>query len=231
MPLLTEDQRAQVKEHLEQRLVDPVDIIHFTQAESPLVVPGRHECQYCKETRELLAEVSDLSDKIRLTVYDLVRDREQAERYGVDSVPATIFSSQHAKGVIRYFGVPSGYEFAAVLEDLVDLSTPGSALSPDTLTKLSALTQDVHIRVFVTPTCPYCPQAARLAHEMAKASERVTADVIEAIEFPHLAQRYHVMGVPKTVINDRVEVVGAVPESHLITKVMEAVEGASDSSG
>ncbi len=66
---------------------------------------------------------------------------------------------------------------------------------------------------------------------MAKASERVTADVIEAIEFPHLAQKYRVMGVPKTVINDRVEVVGAVPESHLITKVMEAVEAAPGASG
>ncbi len=152
MPLLTEDQRTQIKEHLEQRLVDPVEIVHFTQAESPLIVPGRHECQYCKETRELLAEVSELSDKIRLTVYDLVRDREQTERYGVDSVPATIFSSQHTKGVVRYFGVPSGYEFAAVLEDLVDLSTSASGLSADTLAKLGALTQDVHIRVFVTPT-------------------------------------------------------------------------------
>lgn len=152
MSLLTEDQRAQIKEHLDQHMVDPIDIVHFTQAESPLVVPGRHECQYCKETRELLQEFSDLSDKVRLTVYDLVRDREQAERYGIDSVPATIFSSQHSKGVIRYFGVPSGYEFAAVLEDLIDLSQPGSGLSADTLAKLAGLTQDVHIRVFVTPT-------------------------------------------------------------------------------
>ncbi len=152
MSLLTEDQRAQIKEHLDQHMVDPVDIVHFTQAESPLIVPGRHECQYCKETRELLQEFSDLSDKIRLTVYDLVRDREQAERYGIDSVPATIFSSQHSKGVIRYFGVPSGYEFAAVLEDLVDLSRPESGLSADTLAKLAGLTQDVHLRVFVTPT-------------------------------------------------------------------------------
>lgn len=152
MPLLTEDQRAQIKEHLDQHLVDPVDIVHFTQAESPLIVPGRHECQYCKETRELLQELSGLSDKIRLTVYDLVADRDQAERYGIDAVPATLFSSQHAKGVVRYFGVPSGYEFAAVLEDLVDLSRAESSLSADTLAKLAALTQDVHIRVFVTPT-------------------------------------------------------------------------------
>ncbi len=152
MPLLTEDQRAQIKAHLDQHLADPVDIVHFTQAESPLIVPGRHECQYCKETRELLQELSELSDKIRLTVYDLVRDRDQAERYGIDSVPATLFSSPHTKGIVRYFGVPSGYEFAAVLEDLVDLSRSESSLGADTLAKLAGLTQDVHIRVFVTPT-------------------------------------------------------------------------------
>ncbi len=63
---------------------------------------------------------------------------------------------------------------------------------------------------------------ARLAHQFARENENITADVIEAIEFPHLAQRYRVMGVPKTVINETIEVVGAVPESQFLTKVLEA---------
>ncbi len=57
---------------------------------------------------------------------------------------------------------------------------------------------------------------------MAKASSRVTADVIEATEFPHLAQKYRVMGVPKTVINDTVEVMGAVPEERFLDSVLAA---------
>jgi predicted DsbA family dithiol-disulfide isomerase len=65
---------------------------------------------------------------------------------------------------------------------------------------------------------------ARLAHKLAIASERVTADVIEAIEFPHLAQKYQVMGVPKTVVNERHEVVGAVPEARFLATLKQAVE-------
>ena len=63
----------------------------------------------------------------------------------------------------------------------------------------------------------------RLAQHMAVASEKVTATVIEANEFPELSQRYHVMGVPKVVINDRVEFEGAVPEPHFVDAVLKAV--------
>lgn len=57
---------------------------------------------------------------------------------------------------------------------------------------------------------------------MAIECEHVTADVVEASEFPELVQRYGVRGVPKTVINDTVSVDGAVPEMMLLNKVMEA---------
>ena len=58
---------------------------------------------------------------------------------------------------------------------------------------------------------------------MAVESEHVTADVIEATEFPDLAHRYGVRGVPKIVINDSVEFVGALPESQFLTYVQAAV--------
>jgi predicted DsbA family dithiol-disulfide isomerase len=78
----------------------------------------------------------------------------------------------------------------------------------------------VQIQVFVTPTCPYCPRAVILAHALAMASEHVTAAMVEATEFPQLANRYQVYGVPRTVINDVIHVEGAVPESALIQKLM-----------
>ena len=64
---------------------------------------------------------------------------------------------------------------------------------------------------------------ARVAHEMAIESPRVLADVVEVQEFPHLAQAYRVMGVPKTVINDRVQFTGAVTEEAFLEKVLQAV--------
>jgi predicted DsbA family dithiol-disulfide isomerase len=64
--------------------------------------------------------------------------------------------------------------------------------------------------------------AAGLAHAIAVENAHVTADAIEAQEFPDLAARYQVMGVPKTVVNDAVEFVGAVPEDEFVRHVLEA---------
>jgi len=63
-----------------------------------------------------------------------------------------------------------------------------------------------------------------LAHKLAIENEHITADVIEVSEFIDMAQRYRVQGVPKTVINDRIEVVGAVPEPRFIQEVLKALE-------
>ena len=62
-----------------------------------------------------------------------------------------------------------------------------------------------------------------LAHHMAIASDRVTADMVEAIEFPHLSQKYSVMGVPRSVINETVHQEGAAPEPMLLDRLKEAI--------
>ena len=61
-----------------------------------------------------------------------------------------------------------------------------------------------------------------LAHKLALSSDLVSADMVEATEFPHLANRYQVQAVPLTVINETIRVEGAVPEARLVEKVLEA---------
>ena len=82
-----------------------------------------------------------------------------------------------------------------------------------------------HLQVFVTPTCPYCPRAVLLAHQMAMENpEMITAEGVEATEFPELANRFNVRGVPQTVINSGAgSVVGAVPEQNLLAEIMRAI--------
>ena len=65
----------------------------------------------------------------------------------------------------------------------------------------------------------------RLAQHMAIASDRITAECIEATEFPELSRRYQVMAVPKIVINDRVQFEGAIPEKDFVGAVLQAVDG------
>jgi len=196
-------------------MMEPVRLIIFTQ---------EIECQFCKEARQLAQEVAGLMpEKISVEVYDFVKDDAQAKQYGVDKVPALVILGKKDYG-IRYYGIPYGYEFSTLIETVVNVSKGTTNLSEDTKAKLKALDKPAHIQVFVTLTCPYCPIVAGLAHKFAIESDMVKSDVVEVGEFPHLAQKYSVMGVPKIVINERTELVGAVPEAQFVAHVLQAAK-------
>ncbi|MCK4297783.1 MAG: thioredoxin family protein [Candidatus Marinimicrobia bacterium] len=82
----------------------------------------------------------------------------------------------------------------------------------------------IHIQVFVTPKCPYCPSAVRTAHRLALANKNITADMVEATEFPYLSQKYSVRGVQKSVINENWSLEGAVPEQMFVEKINESLK-------
>lgn len=196
-------------------LPNGVKIVFFTQ---------ENECEYCATTHELLEEVANLSDKIDLDVHDFVADAELAKQYGIDKIPAIALVGEGDTGV-RFYGVPAGYEFATLIEDIVDLAKRDPGLDPAIAQKVAALTEPVHIQVMVSPTCPYCPAAVRTAHQMAMASDKITADMVEVSEFPHVAVKYNVQGVPKTVINEKFDLTGAQPASAVLQKIEEALAG------
>ncbi len=221
MPMISpEDQ--QTLQQLFEGLEGDVTITNFTERESLLIIPGQ-ECDYCKETRELLEEVTALSEKLHLETKDVVHDKREADSLGVTRIPAFVLQGR-AKGSVRYFGIPAGYEFSTLIEDLIDVSKGTTDLSDTTRKALATVEQDLHIQVFVTPTCPYCPRAARLAHKLAIENAHITADVVEVSEFIDMAQLYRVQGVPKTVINDRVEFAGALPEPRFVQQVLQALD-------
>ena len=212
MPLLNEEVQEQVKQQL-SGLTNPVKLVMFTQ---------EFECQYCSETRQLVEEVAKLSDDLTAQIYDFVADEEVAEEYGIDKIPAVVVIGERDYGM-RFYGIPSGYEFTSLLEAIQSASRGQATLSDETLTYLSELDEPIHMQVFVTPTCPYCPQAVVLAHQMALASPMVQADMVEAQEFPYLSTKYQVMGVPRTVINESTHVEGAAPEAMVLDKIREAL--------
>jgi hypothetical protein len=88
-------------------------------------------------------------------------------------------------------------ETRELVEDIRLVSHGKAGLSDATHKELEKLDHPDHIQVFVTPTCSYCPQAVVLAHKLALASDQFTADMVEAEEFPQLAELYQVMGVPR----------------------------------
>jgi glutaredoxin-like protein len=190
----------------------PVKLVMFTQ---------ELECQYCAETHELCSEIAELSDHISLEVYDFVSDKDKADEYGIDKIPAIAVVGAKDYGV-RYFGIPAGYEFMSLLDSIKTVSAGQVNLMPETTAFLEDLKDPLHIQVYVTPTCPYCTRSVTLAHHLAIASDMVTADMVEATEFPHLAQKYQVMGVPRSVINETVHQEGAAPEPMFLERLKEA---------
>lgn len=219
MPLISPQDAEHLQKEFESQLDAPVKLVVFTQTV---------ECQFCAETRQIVEEVAALSDKITTEVFNFVTDKATADLYEIDKIPAiAILRVEDGKDRdygVRFYGIPSGYEFTSIIEGIMDVSKGESGLQPKTKAALAALTEPVHFQVFVTPTCPYCPQAVRLAHKFAIESDLVRGDMVEAIEFPHLSNKYGVYGVPRTVINEAVHQEGAVPEPMLLAKMAEAVE-------
>ncbi|UCG29150.1 MAG: thioredoxin family protein [candidate division WOR-3 bacterium] len=218
MSLLDEKIKNQVREMFKD-LKSNVKLVVFTQ-DSLIYSPGL-ECETCKDNRILMEEVAGLSDKISLEVFDFVKDKNMVEEYGIDKIPATVVKGERDSG-IRIYGMPAGYEFPTLLSAIKMVSTANAEISEDTRNRLKEITKPIHIQVFVTLTCPYCASAASLAHRLAYESDMVRADVINAQEFPQLAQRYNVFAVPKTVVNEATQFEGALPEQKFVEKTMES---------
>jgi len=176
----------------------------YLKKERLVLFTQEFECASCRDTHGLLEEIVDLSAKIELVIYDLVQDKEKADAYGVDRVPVVIVEGERDYG-IRFFGIPSGYEFSSLIEDIIAAGTGKTTLSEATKKKLSQLEKPVHIQVFVTPSCPYCPKAVITAHMMALESEKVTADMIMANE-----------------LNEETSFEGAIPEEDFLSFVDQA---------
>ena len=236
MPIIPDRDRDTLKRELRKDLKKDVTIRLFTQGSSLLTIPGQ-ECTYCPQTQQLMEELTALSPKLHLEVYDFYSQTEEREKYGVEHIPAIVLG-EDGNARLKFYGIPMGYEFVTIVEDVKTLSRGVSPLTMDTRKRLRKVNQPVHIQVFVTPSCGYCPSVAKLAHAVAIENPRITADVIEVQEFPALTQMYNVRGVPKTVMGTpsplagvlpQIQFVGAVGETEFVEKVLEAgVKDASD---
>ncbi|UCD40712.1 MAG: thioredoxin family protein, partial [Chloroflexota bacterium] len=155
--LLNTEISNQVKEAFKQ-LDQEVEVLFF----------GRQEgCEYCDQTLQLIEEVTNLSGKLFLTVYDVDVNADEADKFNVDKTPGLVITGREGDQLVdfgvRYAGVPSGHEFSSLIQDIILVSGRDSRLSDQTREFLSNLTEPVSLQVFVTPTCPYCPPAVILA--------------------------------------------------------------------
>jgi alkyl hydroperoxide reductase subunit AhpF len=143
MAFLQERDREAVRQEFE-KLTGPVKLIVFSQELAA--------ADLCRQNEQLVREVAELTDgKATVEVLNLAIDRERAEAYGVDQVPATVVEGARDYG-LRFYGIPSGYEFGNLIDAIIVASTGETELSDETKTSLGELTEPVEIKVFSTPT-------------------------------------------------------------------------------
>ena len=202
MALIPDDKKELLIKEFKEKMEDPVKILMFTQ---------EIECKFCSDTRQLAQELAALSDRINVEVYDFVADANKAKELGIDKIPALAIIGKKDYGV-RIYGIPYGYELQTMIEAITNVSKGRTDLSEETKKILADVKAPVHIQVFVSLTCHHCPVAATVAHKLAVENDMIRADVIDGTEFPQLAQKYSVTGVPKVIINEKIEFVGAFNE-------------------
>jgi glutaredoxin-like protein len=213
MALLTPTDQQTLKETL-STMQRPVTALFFTQSIG---------CETCLEAREILRELTSATDRIRVEELNPILDQDRAAQYAIDRAPGIVLlaGEQDEDTRIRFLGAPSGYDFSAFVDAILLVAGARSpALSEATNMRLAALASPIGIRVFVTPTCGYCPRAVALANRLAFASPHITTTTVQATEFYDLAREYRVSGVPKTVATNGHEVLGALPEMQFVAGLL-----------
>jgi len=219
--LLKENDVKYIRQLFDRSLVDPIELVLFLESAGSDKV-SKYNSQYLPYTEEILKELADISDKIKLTVYR--DDKGKESEYGVKEISALFIQGKNTNKNVSYYGIPSGHEFTSLLEDIVDASQGATHLSTASKETVKSIKSPVEILVFVTPSCPYCPKAVRIAHQLAMENNLINAAMVEANEFPEWSQKYSVYAVPKIIINNDVQFEGALPEDVFLNYVLKAVK-------
>ncbi len=144
--LLNEQVIGQIKEAFDQ-IDQPVQMLFFGTKE---------HCEYCKEAQQLLAELTEINERVHLSVHDVNDDAELATQYKVDKAPAIVIAGRDGDKIIplgiQFSGIPSGYEFSTLINDIIFASKRDSGLGAATREFFKSLTQPLLLQVFVTPT-------------------------------------------------------------------------------
>jgi len=197
--LLNKDIQKQVKQLL-STMKEDITIELFTK---------ENDCESCEPTKQLILEVAELNDKIKVNVYDLDKDVLNAGKYDIEMAPSFVMlDKNNAYKGVKFNGIPAGHEFNSFLSAIIEMSGDESDIPADLAKRIANIDKPVNIKVFVTTSCPHCPGAVQKAHKLAMMNKNIVGEMIEAQTFYELSEKFNVSGVPKIVINDKIEFVG-----------------------
>lgn len=177
-----------------------------------------HENAFTQANRQVIRAFREISDRITLREYDL--DHELAQKYNITSSPTLLIAPERYS--IRWLGAPMGEEARTLLETLILVGLGQSHLSDQSLNVVKNIDSQRNIKVFVSPTCPYCPQEAVNAVKAAiEMPESVSLEIIDIQCEPALANQYAAQSVPQAFANDVLIGQGAQTEEVFISSLQK----------
>lgn len=226
---INEQDKQEIKKQV-GNLLKPTELVLFSQ---------KIGCEYCTDTEQLLKELTETLDNLKLVIYNPLIDVDLANKYGVNKELPAITLRTDKDYNFKFLGIPAGYEFTWLLNSIVMVSNnqlPISQKTVDTLKEVDNMLKNnqavLELWVFVTPTCPYCPIMTINSTAFSIVSDNIKAVNVEVSEFQDYAIKYNIMGVPKTILklvtkDNKVfeeDIEGALPENKFVEVIKHFVD-------
>lgn len=210
--IITSDMKEILRESF-SHLKEEVTLMVFTEK-------GTND-QFNEMTVTLIKELSALDSRLKAEFHKI--GDEASKKYGVQRSPTLLISPDRYN--IRYTGAPLGEEGRSLIMSAIMASTGKTILTEASVKKLQKLKEKRQVRVFVSPTCPYCPQQVLFAVSAAiLRSDMISVEVIEIYENRDLAEEYAAMSVPKTFVGETLTASGLEPEEYFIESIIQGAK-------
>lgn len=198
----------QMKEGLD-KIKNPIKIVTFVESGKPL----------CDEVVTMMMQVAALNDKITFIEYNLSKNSDLAEKYGIDKVPGTTFLVENKPTRIKFYGIPSGHEINSLLFALLESSGVSIPLENKVVDTIKQINKKINIKVFVSLQCPHCPKAVMTAYKIALLNKNIDAEMIQANLYSDLSNKFEISSVPRIFFNDKDDLLGVQPIEMFIEKL------------
>ena len=159
------------------------------------------DCAHCSVAGNLFKRIASVTQKITFESYNFAINREKDREYRIFAVPALAVIGAKDYG-IRYYGHPRGPELNNFLDDIVYISRGENSLSPVVARKLQKLDKRTDLKIFISPDCPYSLPVAKMGLALAVTSDFISTDIIDAVGFLEISEKYNVRGIPLTVVKE-----------------------------
>lgn len=207
--LLTDSLRVQLKEIM-KKFENNITLVSIIDNSNPKSL----------ELRDLILDVSDLSEKVNVEIYSRGENLNIENKINADKYPVVAFlDKDNNYSGVKFHGVPGGHELNSFILAMYNLAGPGQEISHNTLSNLNTITSTTNIKVCVSLSCHLCPDVVVSAQKLAINNKNIEAEMLDISNFKDIKDKFKIMSVPAIVINDDKVYFGAKKIDEIISLI------------